>query len=142
MHGGKGTARCAAELISGSLICAALTVNESGLFQAKGAVLRGNRGPDRVVLCETDHAMFAMTRGWRIVNHEYFPWSEDAIMQDDKIGRMKVIGRNLVEAARDIAAAYQRLRLRKCGQNINNETPNEGWQDTKIYRRYLWTIRN
>jgi NAD(P)H-dependent FMN reductase len=62
----------------------------------------GIGGSDWAVRVETDHAMFAMSPGWKVVNNEFFSWSKDVIMQDDKVERMKEIGRNLAEAAQDI----------------------------------------
>ena len=71
-------------------------------FKQKAISFVSIGGSDWAVRCETDHAMLALSPGWKIVNNEYFSWSKDVIMQDDKIQRMKEIGRNLVEAARYI----------------------------------------
>lgn len=68
-------------------------------FKQKALSFVAIGGSDWAVRCETDHAMFALSQGWKIVNNEYFSWCKDVIMQDDKIERMKEIGRNLVEAA-------------------------------------------
>ena len=72
-------------------------------FKQKAISFVGIGGSDWAVRVETDHAMLAMSPGWKVVNNEYFSWSKDIIMQDDKIERMKEIGRNLVEAAEAIA---------------------------------------
>ena len=69
------------------------------LFQQKAVSFVGIGGSDWAVRCETDHAMFALSPGWKVVNNEFFSWCKDVIMQDDKIERMKEIGRNLAEAA-------------------------------------------
>lgn len=71
-------------------------------FKQKAISFVGIGGSDWAVRCETDHAMFALSQGWKIVNNDFFSWCKDVIMQDDKIERMKEIGRNLVEAARYI----------------------------------------
>ncbi len=71
-------------------------------FKQKAISFVAIGGSDWAVRCETDHAMLAMSPGWKIVNNEFFSWSKDVIMQDDKIERMREIGRNLVEAAQYI----------------------------------------
>ncbi len=72
------------------------------IFNQKALSFVGIGGSDWAVRCETDHAMFAMSAGWKVINNEFFSWCKDVIMQDDKIERMKEIGRNLVEAAQII----------------------------------------
>ena len=71
-------------------------------FKQKAISFVGIGGSDWAVRVETDHAMFAMSPGWKVVNNEYFSWCKDVIMQDDKIARMQEIGRNLVDAAAEI----------------------------------------
>ena len=65
----------------------------------------GIGGSDWACRVETDHAMLAMSPAWTVINNEFFSWSKDVIMQDDKVERMREIGRNLVEAAKDIENA-------------------------------------
>lgn len=65
----------------------------------------GIGGSDWACRVETDHAMLALSPAWKVINNEYFSWSKDVIMQDDKVERMKEIGRNLVEAAKDVENA-------------------------------------
>ena len=72
------------------------------LFQQKAISFVGIGGSDWAVRVETDHAMLAMSPGWKVVNNEAWSWSKDVIMQDDKVERMREIGRNLVEAAQYI----------------------------------------
>lgn len=62
----------------------------------------GIGGSDWACRVETDHAMLAMSPAWTVVNNEFFSWSKDVIMQDEKVERMRQIGRNLVEAAKDV----------------------------------------
>ena len=71
-------------------------------FRQKAISFVGIGGSDWAVRVETDHAMLAMSPGWKVVNNEFFSWSKDVIMQDEKVERMKEIGRNLVEAAQYI----------------------------------------
>jgi len=76
---------------------------EAGLdpkyFRQKAISFVGIGGSDWRCRVETDHAMLAMSPGWKVVNNEAFPWCKDVINQDDKIERMRQIGQNLVEAA-------------------------------------------
>ena len=65
------------------------------LFRQKAISFVGIGGSDWALRTETDHAMFAMSPGWKVVNNEFWSWSKDVIMQDDKIERMKEIGANL-----------------------------------------------
>ena len=65
----------------------------------------GIGGSDWAVRVETDHAMLAMSPAWTVINNEFFSWCKDVILQDEKIERMKEIGRNLVKAAEDIENA-------------------------------------
>lgn len=72
------------------------------LFRQKAISFVGIGGSDWAVRVETDHAMLALSPGWKVVNNEFFCWCKDVIMQDDKIERMKEIGSNLVDAAQYI----------------------------------------
>ena len=72
------------------------------LFRQKAISFVGIGGSDWALRTETDHAMFAMSPGWKVVNNEYFSWCKDVIMQDDKIARMREIACNLVDAAQYI----------------------------------------
>lgn len=65
----------------------------------------GIGGSDWACRVETDHAMLAMSPAWTVIDNDFFSWSKDVIMQDDKVERMKEIGRNLVNAAKDIENA-------------------------------------
>lgn len=65
----------------------------------------GIGGSDWACRVETDHAMLAMSPAWTVIDNDYFSWSKDVIMQDDKIERMREIGHNLVEAAKDVEHA-------------------------------------
>ena len=72
------------------------------IFKQKAISFVGIGGSDWAVRVEADHAMLAMSPGWKVVDNDFFSWSKDVIMQDDKVERMKEIGRNLVEAAQYI----------------------------------------
>ncbi len=71
-------------------------------FMQKAISFVGIGGSDWACRVETDHAMLAMSPGWKVVNNDCFSWCKDVLMQDDKVERMKEIGRNLVEAAQYI----------------------------------------
>ena len=71
-------------------------------FRQKAISFVGIGGSDWAVRVETDHAMLAMSPGWKVINNEYFSWCKDVIMQDDKIQRMREIGENLVQGAQEI----------------------------------------
>ena len=72
------------------------------IFMQKAISFVGIGGSDWAVRVETDHAMLAMSPGWKVIDNDFFSWSKDVIMQDDKVERMKQIGRNLAEAAQYI----------------------------------------
>lgn len=78
-------------------------------FKQKAVSFVGIGGSDWAVRVETDHAMLAMSPGWKVVNNEAWSWCKDVIMQDDKIERMKEIARNLVEAATEIAKSNEEI---------------------------------
>ena len=71
-------------------------------FKQKAISFLAIGGSDWAVRCETDHAMLAMSPGWKVIDNDYFSWCKDVIMQDDKIERTKEMARNLVEAAQYI----------------------------------------
>ena len=89
-------------------------------FMQKALSFVGIGGSDWACRVETDHAMLAMSPGWKVINNDFFSWSKDVIMQEDKVERMKEIGRNLVEAAQYIIdhhvmiPASENLDLGKC----------------------------
>ena len=72
------------------------------IFKQKAISFVGIGGSDWAVRVETDHAMLAMSPGWKVVDNDFFSWSKDVIVQEDKVERMKEIGKNLVEAAQYI----------------------------------------
>jgi len=65
----------------------------------------GIGGSDWCTRIKCDHAVHAMTPGWKVIDNEVFQWSKTIILEDDKIARVREIARNLVEAARDIENA-------------------------------------
>ena len=75
---------------------------EKKYFNQKAISFVGIGGSDWAVRTETDHAMLAMSPGWKVIDNDYFSWCKDVIMQDDKIERTKEMARNLVEAAQYI----------------------------------------
>lgn len=81
-------------------------------FKQKPVSFVGIGGSDWAVRVETDHAMLAMSPAWKVVDNDYFSWSKDVIMQDDKIERMKEIATNLVNAAKEISALNEEIFAR------------------------------
>lgn len=75
------------------------------ILQDKVISFIGIGGSDWACRVQTDHAMVAMSPAWKVIDNEFFMWSKDIIMNDEAIERVKQIGRNLAEAAGDIAAA-------------------------------------
>ena len=75
------------------------------LLQDKVISFIGIGGSDWACRIQTDHAMVAMSPGWKVIDNDFFSWSKDIIMHDDKVERVKQIGRNLAHAAADIAGA-------------------------------------
>lgn len=78
---------------------------DSRLLKDKVISFIGIGGSDWACRIQTDHAMVAMSPAWKIIDNEVFSWCKDIIMHDDKIERVKQIGRNLAAAAADIANA-------------------------------------
>lgn len=68
----------------------------------------GIGGSDWATAIEYDHTQLAMSPAWKIIDNEKFAWSKNIIMEDDKVERVREIGRNLAKAAADIEnATYQ-----------------------------------
>lgn len=61
----------------------------------------GIGGSDWATAIEYDHSMLALSPGWKIIDNEKFAWSKNIIMEDEKVERVRQIGRNLAEAAAD-----------------------------------------
>lgn len=80
-------------------------------FRQKPVSFVGIGGSDWAVRVETDHAMLAMSPAWKVVDNEFFSWCKDVIMQDDKIERMQQIGRNLVEAAKEVMEDNAKMQI-------------------------------
>ena len=59
-------------------------------------------GHDTGMMMMLDGKLKEAGKGWKVVNNEFFSWCKDVIMQDDKVERMKEIGRNLADAAQQI----------------------------------------
>lgn len=46
-----------------------------------------------------------MSPMWKIIDNEKFAWSKNIIMEEEKVERVREIGRNLAKAAADIENA-------------------------------------
>ena len=64
------------------------------MFMQKAISFVGIGGSDWAYRVQTDHAMLALSPGWKVVDNDFFSWSKDVIMQDDKVARMQEIGKN------------------------------------------------
>lgn len=65
----------------------------------------GIGGSDWATRVQCDCGMQALTPMWKTIDNEVFPWSKTIIMEDEKVARVHQIGKNLAEAAKDIANA-------------------------------------
>ena len=74
-------------------------------LQPKVTSYVGIGGSDWGERTEADHAMVSMSPGWKVIDNDRFQWCKDVLMQEDKVERMKEIGRNLALAAKDIENA-------------------------------------
>lgn len=68
----------------------------------------GVGGSDWGTRVQCDHAMHALTPMWKVIDNEWFEWSKEIIMDDDKLARVHQLGINLAEAAKDAAGASYR----------------------------------
>ena len=81
---------------------------DTRLLKDKVISFIGIGGSDWATAIQYDHSQFAMTPMWKIIDNEKFAWSKNIIMDDEKVERVRQIGRNLVEAAADYEkASYQ-----------------------------------
>ncbi len=65
----------------------------------------GIGGSDWATRIQCDAGMQALTPMWKVIDNDVFPWSKTIIMEDEKVARIHQIGRNLAEAAKDVANA-------------------------------------
>ncbi len=65
----------------------------------------GIGGSDWATNIEYDHALLTIGNMWKIIDNQMFAWSKSIFMDDEKVARVKEIGRNLAEAASDIPNA-------------------------------------
>ena len=65
----------------------------------------GIGGSDWATAIEYDHTMLALSPAWKVIDNEKFAWSKNIIMEDEKVERVREIGRNLAKAAGDIENA-------------------------------------
>lgn len=75
------------------------------IFKKKVISYIGIGGSDWFTRINCDMEILSMTMMWKTIDNEVFPWSKNIIMEDEKIKRVQEIGRNLVEAAKDIEKA-------------------------------------
>jgi len=91
------------------------------LLQDKVMSFIGIGGSDWQLRVQCDHAMVALSPGWKIIDNERFCWSKQIIMDDEKVARVREIGKNLAKAAGDIANAKYMGAPGVCPHCNNNE---------------------
>lgn len=62
-------------------------------------------GSDWGTRVQCDHAMHALTPMWKVIDNEWFSWSKEFVMNDEKMARAHEIGINLAQAAGDMEKA-------------------------------------
>jgi len=62
-------------------------------------------GSDWGTRVQCDHAMHALTPMWKVIDNEWFSWSKEFVMDDEKMDRAYEIGINIANAAKDIENA-------------------------------------
>lgn len=62
-------------------------------------------GSDWATRVQVDCAMQALTPMWKVIDNDYFMWSKGILMNDEALERAAEIGRNIVEAAKDVENA-------------------------------------
>lgn len=77
--------------------------------------------PDWSVRIQCDHGMFALHPKWKVIDNERFPWSNNIILDDAKVARVREIGKNLVYAAADIENAKYTGAPGVCPHCHNNQ---------------------
>ena len=81
---------------------------DPGLLKDKVISFIGIGGSDWATAIQNDCYELAMTPLWKVIDNEVFSWSKNIIMEDEKVERVRQIGRNLAQAAADIEhASYQ-----------------------------------
>lgn len=74
-------------------------------LQDKVVSYLGIGGSDWATRVQCDAGMQALTPMWKTIDNAVFPWSKTIILDDEKVARIRQIGRNLAEAAKDIPNA-------------------------------------
>ena len=78
------------------------------LLKDKVVSFIGIGGSDWATAIQVDHYQFAMTPLWKVIDNEKFAWSKNIVMEEEKVERVRQIGRNLAHAAADYEkASYQ-----------------------------------
>lgn len=55
--------------------------------------------------CQVEHAMQALTPLWKIIDNKWFPWSKCMVMDEEKMEEVRQVGKNIVEAVKDLKNA-------------------------------------
>lgn len=74
-------------------------------LQDKVVSYLGIGGSDWATRIQCDAGMQGLTPMWKTIDNAVFPWSKTIILDDEKVTRIRQIGRDLAEAAKDIPNA-------------------------------------
>lgn len=94
--------------------------NQPRILQDKVISYIGIGGSDWATRIQCDHAIHALSPGWKIIDNEVFPWSKTIILEDEKVARVHEIGKNLADAAKDIENAKYQGKPGICPHCHNN----------------------
>ncbi len=81
------------------------TAPDPRILKDKVISFMGVGGSDWDTRVQCDHGMLALTPMWQVIDNEKFSWSKKIIMEDEKLDKATMIGKNIVEAANDMANA-------------------------------------
>lgn len=77
-------------------------IPDSRILKDKVVSYMGVGGSDWATRIQCDHGMHALTPMWKVIDNEVFKWSKGIIMDDAKVERAHIIGKNIAKAAADI----------------------------------------
>lgn len=65
-------------------------------------------GSDWGTRVQCDHAMHALTPMWKVIDNDWFSWSKEFVLSDEKMARAHEVGVSIANAAKDIENASYR----------------------------------
>jgi multimeric flavodoxin WrbA len=75
------------------------------LLKDKAIAFIGLGGSEWTTRVECDHAMLAMSPKWTVIDNLALQWSKAILVEDDRIARVRKLGVDLANAAKDISNA-------------------------------------